>query len=317
MNIQQYISTKLKNDMKKRILFVDGSDQRAINAAVRHLEDDLIEPILLIKDESEKSNNNVRTISMKEYEAKNDELIAKYIERRKGKENEEQAIAAIATKPTFAMLMLEMGIVDGVVGGLINTSSDFLRAAFKVIGPKAGVKTISSAMIMTKGNDYSIFSDISVNIEPNVEQLKDIAYNAAEFAVTLGIDPKVAFLSFSTQGSARHEKAINVSEATNLFNENTNYNNKAVGEIQFDAAIDPITRASKYKGETFEGSANIFVFPSLESGNIGYKIAQRMGGYGAIGPIITGINKPVNDLSRGSTEDDVYNTALITANQAS
>jgi len=149
---------------------------------------------------------------------------------------------------------------------------------------------------------------------PTSDQLVEIAQNAAKFAGTIDLEKKVAFLSFSTLGSAVHERSTFVRDAVLKYNEN-NPEIKAIGEIQFDASVSETIRKAKYKEETFKGNPNIMIFPSLEAGNIGYKIAQRMGGYGAIGPIITGINKPVNDLSRGALTDDVYNTALLTALQ--
>ena len=225
------------------------------------------------------------------------------------------ALKAIYMPPFFAMLMIKLGEVDGVVGGLINPTSDILRAAFKLIGPKKGINTISSVMIMEKESDWSIFADISVNIMPSEDQLVDIAINASEFGKSIGFESKVAFLSFSTAGSAVHERSTLVANATKKFNETYKADYPAVGEIQFDAALSQEVRKMKYKEDSFDGKASILVFPSLEAGNIGYKVAQRMGGYGAIGPIITGVAKPVNDLSRGATPIDVYNTVLLTAIQ--
>jgi len=180
---------------------------------------------------------------------------------------------------------------------------------------KKGVKTISSVMVMEKGEEWYIFTDISVNIAPTVNQLVDIASNASTFARLIDFETKVAFLSFSTSGSAVHEKSAIMKDATEMFNNNFKPKYPAIGEIQFDAAISDEVRKMKYKGKTFDGKPTIFVFPTLDVGNIGYKIAQRMGGFGAIGPIITGINKPINDLSRGAKVVDVYNTALLTAVQ--
>jgi len=148
-----------------------------------------------------------------------------------------------------------------------------------------------------------------------VDQLSDIAKNASAFASAIDFKTKVAFLSFSTSGSAAHPRALHVREATEKFNNEFKPEYRAIGEVQFDAAFSPEIRKMKYKDEGFKKNPTIFVFPSLEAGNIGYKIAQRMGGFGAIGPIITGVNKPINDLSRGSKVADVYNTAIITAVQ--
>lgn len=320
MTFQKYIENKLKDKSSqgiKRVLFLDGDDQRAQKAAVQHEMDGILEPVLLFEKKSDYTNGkSAHCIFMEEWKDKEDVLIAKYIERRKGKENEEQAKEAIKNKVIFAMLMIELGEVDGVIGGLINPTADILRGAFKVVGTKPGIKTISSVMLMERASEWYIFTDISVNIEPNVDQLVDIAKNASDFARAIDFKTKVAFLSFSTSASAVHPASQAVREATLKFNESYKPEYTAIGEVQFDAAFNPEIRKSKYKDKGFTKNPTIFVFPSLNAGNIGYKIAQRMGGFGAIGPIITGVNKPVNDLSRGATTEDVYNTALITALQA-
>lgn len=315
MKFKEYIIDKLKQkNGKKKILFVDGKDKRAIEAVKLHNQDEIIEAILLVEKKSDIPEGVKNYINMEDWVSKENVLIDKYVEKRKGKETADQAKVVIKEKSTFAMLMLELEEVDGVIGGLIDPTSVILRSAFKVIGPAEGIKTISSVMIMEKGEDWSIFSDISVNIEPSKEQLVDIAFNATDFAKTIGFEIKPAFLSFSTDGSAVHPKSTLVKEATDAFNEKSDI--KAIGEVQFDTAWVESVRKQKYSKESFEGKASILIFPSLEAGNIGYKIAQRLGNYGAVGPILTGIRKPVNDLSRGALVDDVYNTAIITALQA-
>ena len=320
MTFQKYIEDKLKDKSSqgiKKVLFLDGDDQRAQKAAVQHEMDGILEPVLLFEKKSDCTNGKMsHCLFMEDWKDREDVLVAKYLERRKGKENEEQAKEAIKNKVIFAMLMIELGEVDGVIGGLINPTADILRGAFKVVGTKPGIKTISSVMLMERANEWYIFTDISVNIEPNADQLVDIAKNASDFARAIDFKTKVAFLSFSTSASAVHPASQMVREATLKFNDSYKPEYKAIGEVQFDAAFNPEVRKSKYKDEGFKKNPTIFVFPSLNAGNIGYKIAQRMGGFGAIGPIITGVNKPVNDLSRGATTTDVYNTALITALQA-
>ncbi|MGY6172140.1 phosphate acetyltransferase [Candidatus Mycoplasma pogonae] len=297
----------------KKILLVDGDDQRAIETAKMLKKDNFCEPILLVKKPQDVVEG-IETIVMDETEIA--KYAQKFFELRKGKETEDAALKAMQTRPFFAMMKLRNNEVDGVVGGLLYTTADILRAGFKVIGPKPGIKTISSANIMHKGSEKYIFSDISVNVKPNPQQLAEIGLNAVEFArKTLNLEPNVAFLSFSTDGSAVTDESKATREAADIFNQLSNSKNPAIGEIQFDAAIDTGVRSSKYKRPAYDGATNIFVFPSLEAGNIGYKIAQRMGNWGAIGPIINGIAKPLNDLSRGATVDDVFNTVLITVLQ--
>ncbi|MGZ9428732.1 phosphate acetyltransferase [Mycoplasma sp. 1012] len=297
---------------KKTILLIDGEDQRAIDAAEKLVNTDLVNVILLVN----KENKNVSSKIQQEVisSSKKEKYAKLFFEARNGKETMESAQKSLESNPFYGMMMLKNKEVDGVVGGLNYTTADILRAGFKVIGPKKGIKTISSAMIMHKENEKFIFSDISVNIKPNSDQLAEIGLNAKEFAKNLGIEPKIAFLSFSTDGSAVSDESKLSSEATIKFNELSS-DVKAIGEIQFDAAISENVRKAKYKKESYDGQTNVFIFPNLDAGNIGYKIAQRLGNYGAIGPVITGIAEPVNDLSRGSTVEDVYNTVLITTLQ--
>ncbi|MEE3928407.1 phosphate acetyltransferase [Mycoplasmopsis ciconiae] len=298
----------------KKIVLIDGDDKRMIEAAKELAKFKNIELTLLVEEDKncECGLNFENIFSDKELIEK---MVTKYVELRKGKETEEQARSVLKTRPFYAMMLLAMGKADGVVGGLNYPTADILRAAFKVIGPKPGIKTISSVMIMHKDEDTLIFSDISVNPKPNKEQLSDIGINAATFAAQMGFDPRVAFLSFSTDGSAKTDESVMVREATDLFNQNYKAT-KAIGEIQLDAALDFEIRKAKYKREYFEEKANVLIFPDLGAGNIGYKLVQRLGGYGAIGPIVVGAKMPVNDLSRGSTVDDVVNTVLITVLQS-
>ncbi|MBZ4195394.1 phosphate acetyltransferase [Mycoplasma tauri] len=306
---------KLVNELPKtRILLIDGDDKRAIEAAKDLKKYTNLEVTLLVENNDTKVDG-INVLNMFADETKIEEYANKYVELRKGKDDIETARKLLKTRPFYAMLMLQSNEIDGVVGGLNYSTADILRAAFKAVGPRKGVKTISSVMIMHKEDNLYFFTDISVNPEPDTNALVDISKNAVSFAKTFKIDEKVAFLSFSTSGSAKTDKTTMVAEATKIYNETTK-GTPAIGEVQFDTAIDDSVRASKYKGEAYKGESNIFVFPNLESGNIGYKIAQRLGGYGAIGPIITGVNKPVNDLSRGSFKEDVVNTVLITAIQA-
>ncbi|MGZ9800332.1 phosphate acetyltransferase [Mycoplasma sp. AC1221] len=303
-------NTQLKS--KKTILLIDGEDQRSIKAAAKVAESDLVNIVLLVSQHNCSLTPNIKQEVISD--EKKSEYAKQYFELRKGKETLEASVKNLEQAPFYAIMMLKNKEVDGVVGGLNYTTADILRAAFKVIGPKKNIKTISSAMIMHKDDQKYLFSDISVNIKPNADQLAEIGLNATEFAKSLGFDPKVAFLSFSTDGSAVSDESKLSAEATAKFNELSD--TKAIGEIQFDAAFDEKVRQAKYKKPAYTGVTNVFVFPNLDAGNIGYKIAQRFGGFGAIGPVITGIAEPVNDLSRGSTTEDVYNTVLITALQS-
>ncbi|UWD33979.1 phosphate acetyltransferase [Mesomycoplasma molare] len=318
MHFQKELENKIQSknkefNTKKTILLIDGDDERAIKAAELIAKSGLLNAVLLVNKKNDDVSNNIKqeVVSLE----KQKEYANLFLELRKGKETPESAEKSMKNNPFYAMMMLKNKEVDGIVGGLNYTTADILRAAFKVIGPKQGIKTISSAMIMHKEEEKFIFSDISVNIKPNSDQLAEIGINAKEFAKNLGLDTNVAFLSFSTDSSAVSEESKLVADAVEKYN-SISKDKKAIGEIQFDAAIDPKVRQAKYKKESYSGKTNIFVFPNLDAGNIGYKIAQRLGNYGAIGPVITGIAEPVNDLSRGSTVEDVYNTILITTLQS-
>ncbi|ENY70099.1 Phosphate acetyltransferase [Mycoplasmopsis bovigenitalium 51080] len=308
---------------KKRIVIVDGDDKRAHEAAQILSSYQNLEVILLTEKPLEQKVN-ATVVNMNEDENKINDFANKlFIEREnaaksKGKENKdtlEVCLKQMQQRPFYAMMMLKTGEVDGVVGGLIYSTADMLRAAFKVIGSAKGIKTISSVMIMHKENETLFFSDISVNPKPDQSALTDIGINAANFTKSFGIDPKVAFLSFSTNFSAKTPETEMVHNATIDFNQKYE-GTKAIGEIQLDAALDLDVRKAKYPIESFNEPANTLIFPNLEAGNIGYKLVQRLAGYGAIGPIIVGTQKPVNDLSRGAKVNDVVNTVLITMIQS-
>ncbi|GAB5445507.1 phosphate acetyltransferase [Gymnodinialimonas sp.] len=235
---------------------------------------------------------------------------------------EEQAAASVRQPLVFAAMMVREGLADGTVGGAVHTTSDTVRAALQVIGKAKGAALVSSFFLMALpeghpvGQRGMIFSDCGLVIEPSAEELAAIAQQAAASARTLlDTEPKVAMLSFSSKGSARHPNVDKVTQALAIA--------KAAapeldidGELQFDAAIVPSVAASKAKGSSVAGQANVLVFPNLDAGNIGYKIAQRLGGATAIGPVLQGLAKPANDLSRGCTVDDIVQIIAVTAVQA-
>ena len=330
MNFIQACESKLK-DLKEKvtIAFIEGHSKRMISAAKQLLEKDILKPLMIIEtkkafEEVQNELGNLEYIIIEENQTLYDELANYYALKRKEKESKEQAFASSKKAEFFACLLVETGKVNGAIGGVHLSTANILRAAFKVIGPKKGVKTISSIMIMSKKEETFVLGDISVNPHPKTKQLVDIAINAYDFVKNSNqilqdvfhIDEKVAFLSFSTLGSAETESTKMVAEATKNFNDLNLTKEKAVGEIQFDAAILENIRQQKYQKPSFKGSSKILIFPDLNAGNIGYKIAQRWGNFSAMGPIIVGINKPINDLSRGSTVQNVFDSAIVTAMQA-
>ena len=219
--------------------------------------------------------------------------------------------------------MVKAGDADGQVAGAMNTTGNVLRAAFQVIKTQPGIQVVSGAflMLLPKGLNYGtdgilIFADCAVVPDPNAQELAQIAVSAAQTARDIaGIEPRVAILSFSTNGSAKHERINKVIEATRIAREMAP-DLILDGELQADAAIVPSVAASKAPNSPLSGRANVLVFPSLEVGNIAYKLVQRLGGVEAVGPVLQGLAAPVNDLSRGCYPEDIYKTIIMTCNQA-
>ena len=246
-----------------------------------------------------------------------EEMKEKFVEIRKGKATMEDAEKLLRDVNYFGVMLVKLGFADGMVSGAIHSTADTVRPALQIIKTKPGISRTSGVFLMNRENtDHRLmFADCAINIEPNAQELAEIAINTAETAKVFGIDPKVAMLSFSTKGSAKSPKVDRVVQATNIAKE-MRPDLAIDGELQFDAAFVPATAAIKAPDSDVAGHANVFVFPGLQAGNIGYKIAQRLGMFEAIGPILQGLNKPVNDLSRGASAEDIYNLAIITAAQA-
>lgn len=252
------------------------------------------------------------------------EFAQTYFDLRKHKGVSEDIAAIQARDPlVFAAMMVRNGHADGTVGGAVATTSDTVRAALQIIGKAKDAPLVSSFFLMAlpeghpSGRSAMIFGDCGLVIDPNAEELAAIAVaSAASCKQLLGDAPKVALLSFSTKGSARHPAVTKVSDAVEIL-QRDHPNLPSDGELQFDAAFVPEVGASKAPGSTVAGHANVMIFPNLDAGNIGYKIAQRIGGADAIGPVLQGLSKPANDLSRGCTAQDVTNMIAVTTLQAS
>lgn len=305
-----------------KIVFPEGLDERILIAVNNLAGNKVLKPIVVgnkedIQAKAKELNltlDGVDIFDPHTYEGM-EELVQAFVERRKGKATEEQARKALLDENYFGTMLVYKGLADGLVSGAAHSTADTVRPALQIIKTKEGVKKTSGVFIMARGDEQYVFADCAINIAPDSQDLAEIAIESANTAQMFDIDPRVAMLSFSTKGSAKSDETDKVAEAVKIAKE------KAPeltldGEFQFDAAFVPSVAEKKAPDSDIKGDANVFVFPSLEAGNIGYKIAQRLGGFEAVGPILQGLNMPVNDLSRGCNAEDVYNLALITAAQA-
>ena len=307
---------------KVRIVFPEAYDERVLEAAVKLGATSYVKPVLIgKKGEVEKiaqplslDVSGIEFIDHENYE-KYDEMLAKFIERRAGKVTEEKAHVLLKDVNYFGTMLVYMGEVAGLVSGAIHSTGDTVRPALQIIKTKPGVSRTSGAFIMSRNASRFIFADCAINTSLDAQALAEIAVESAKTAKAFNINPKVAMLSFSTMGSAVTPETEKVAEATKLVRE-TAPTLPVGGELQFDAAFVPPVAKLKAPNSEIQGDATVFIFPSLEAGNIGYKIAQRLGGFEAVGPILQGLNAPVNDLSRGCSTEDVLKLALITATQS-
>ena len=313
------------------IVLSEGSDPRVVAGAVAAVRSGIAR-VTLVGQEDEVAaalvvagspNNPAITIADPATSKFTAEAAATYYELRKHKGVTAEIAEQQAHDPLiFSAMMVRMGRADGTVGGAVATTSDTVRAALQIIGKAKDAPLVSSFFIMAlpenhpSGRAAMIFGDSGLVIDPTSEELAAIAVtSAASCAQLLAIEPHVALLSFSTVGSARHEKVTKVTDAVALL-KTRHPNLKADGELQFDAAFVPSVAATKAPGSPVAGHANVMIYPNLDAGNIGYKIAQRIGGCEAIGPVLQGLAKPANDLSRGCVAEDVTNMIAVTVLQA-
>ncbi|WP_117168381.1 phosphate acetyltransferase [Paraliobacillus sediminis] len=320
-NLYDMLKGRLKGK-SRRIVFPEGSDERILRAASKLGDEGLVQPVLVgLRDKLEQqakelnvSLTNVEIVDPNKYEAF-DEMVASFVERRKGKATEEAARKMLLDENYFGTMLVYMNKADGLVSGAVHSTAETVRPALQIIKTKEGIKKTSGVFIMVRDEEKYVFADCAINISPNSQDLAEIALASADTASLFNIDPRVAMLSFSTKGSAKSEETDKVIEAVKIAKEQRP-ELTLDGEFQFDAAFVPSVAEKKAPDADIKGDANVFVFPGLEAGNIGYKIAQRLGNFDAVGPILQGLNKPVNDLSRGCNTDDVYKLAIITAAQS-
>ena len=323
MHMFQNLIDKLKAHPRK-IVFTDGTDPRILEASARLLSGTFLTPVLVGNEEevqaaAEKAGFNIRgaiIIDPENYDGM-DAMVEKMVELRKGKMTADECRAALKKGNYFGTMLVKMGVADALLGGATYSTADTVRHALQLVKTKPVNKIVSSCFILVRAsatgdNDVLAMGDCAINIKPEEDELVEIAVETAKCAKIFGIAPKVAFLSYSTKGSGKGEdvdKMRNACEKAKALMPDIPVD----GEMQFDAAVSPTVGQLKFPGSPVAGYANTFIFPDINAGNIGYKIAQRLGGFEAYGPILLGLNAPINDLSRGCNAQEVYSMAIITA----
>ena len=314
---------KLK-ESPKTIVFTEGSDPRILEASARLLSGTFLTPILIgdraeILAAAERESLNVRDVQILDpatYEGM-DEMVDKMVELRKGKMTADECREALSKSNYFGTMLVAMGKADCLLGGATYSTADTVRPALQLVKTKPGNKIVSSCFILvrpfaTGGNQVLAMGDCAINIDPNEDELVEITQEVAKCARIFGVDPKVAMLSYSTNGSGKGPNVDKMRNVTKRLKE-MDLDFPVDGEMQFDAAVNPSVGQLKFPGSQVAGYANAFIFPEITAGNIGYKIAQRLGNFDAYGPILLGLNAPINDLSRGCNALEVYSMAIITA----
>ena len=323
---------KTLKEKRKKIVFTEGEDARILEATARLKKDDLMDILLVgnvekVKAAAAEGGFDIEGIEIVDPATypEMDAMVAKMYEIRKGKMTEDECRSLLAKGNYFGTMLVKMGKADGLLGGATYSTADTIRPALQIVKTKPGAHLVSSSFILVRGDERIAMGDCAVNIdypdnvdkEGNVtlkvsDKLAEVAIESAHTAANFVIDPKVAVLSFSTKGSGKGGTVALSREATARAKELAP-EVAIVGELEFDAAVSPVVAATKCQGSPVAGQANTFIFPSIEAGNIGYKIAQRLGGFDAYGPILQGLNAPINDLSRGCNAEEVYKMSIITA----
>lgn len=316
----------------RKIVYTEGHDARILESAARLKKDGFLTPILVGNVDVVKANaakggfdiEGLEIIDPATFDGM-DAMVEKMVELRKGKMTPEDCRANLLKGNYFGTMLVKMGYADALLGGATYSTADTVRPALQLVKTKPGANLVSSCFILVRGDEMLCMGDCAINIsyedkldaDGNVKlsaaaQLAETAVETAKTAKVFGIDPKVAMLSYSTKGSGKGVNVDLVRNATEIAKEMAPEFD-IDGEMQFDAAVSPVVGQLKFPGSKVAGYANTFIFPEIQSGNIGYKIAQRLGGFAAYGPILQGLNAPINDLSRGCDAEEVYQMSIITA----
>ena len=316
----------------RRIVYTEGSDARILESAARLKKGGFLTPVLVgnvdeVKAAAAKGGFDIDGLEIIDPAAydRMDEMVAAMVELRKGKMTPEECRASLMKSNYFGTMLVKMGVADALLGGATYSTADTVRPALQLVKTKKGANLVSSCFILVRGDEMLCMGDCAINIsyedkldkDGNVKltaaaQLAEVAVATANTAKIFGMDPKVAMLSYSTKGSGKGPAVDLVRNATAIAKEMAP-ELALDGEMQFDAAVSPVVGQLKFPGSKVAGYANTFIFPEIQSGNIGYKIAQRLGGFAAYGPILQGLNAQINDLSRGCDAEEVYQMSIITA----
>ena len=316
----------------RKIVYTEGHDARILESAARLKKEGFLTPILVgnvdeVKAAAAKGGFDIEGLEILDpltYPGM-DKMVDEFVALRRGKATPEDARAMLSKGNYFGTMLVKMGVADALLGGATYSTADTVRPALQLVKTRKGANLVSSCFILVRGEEMLAMGDCAINIsyEDKVDkdgnvtltaaaQLAEVAVETAKTAKAFGIEPKVAMLSYSTKGSGKGPAVDLVREATRIVKE-TAPELDVDGEMQFDAAVSPTVGQLKFPGSKVAGYANTFVCPEIQSGNIGYKIAQRLGGFDAYGPILQGLNAPINDLSRGCNAEEVYQMSIITA----
>jgi len=316
----------------RKIVYTEGTDARILESAARLKKDGFLTPVLVgnvdeVKAAAAKGGFDIEGLEIVDPATypEMDKFVDDFVALRKGKATAEDARAMLLKPNYFGTMLVKEGLADSLLGGATYSTADTVRPALQLVKTKKGANLVSSCFILARGDEMLAMGDCAINIsyedkkdkEGNVvltaaQQVAEVAVETARTAKVFGIDPKIAMLSFSTKGSGKGPGPELMRNATAIVKE-THPELACDGEMQFDAAVSPVVGQLKFPGSPVAGYANTFIFPEIQSGNIGYKIAQRLGGFMAFGPILQGLNAPINDLSRGCNAEEVYLMSIITA----
>ena len=313
----------------RKIVFTEGHDPRILEATARLVEGGFLTPILIGNEEQVRAKAAAGGYNIQGVEILDpltypgmDQMVDTMVQLRKGKMAPEECRAALSKGNYFGTMLVKMGYADALLGGATYSTADTVRPALQLVKTRKGAHLVSSCFILVRGDEKIAMGDCAINLSYEDTLDKDgnvvlsgaqkLAEVAIETAKVFGIDPKVAMLSFSTNGSGKGG-TVKLSHDATVIAKEMDPELMIDGEMQFDAAVAPEVGQLKFPGSAVAGYANTFIFPTIEAGNIGYKIAQRLGGFEAYGPILQGLAAPINDLSRGCNADEVYKMAIITA----